>query len=141
MALTVDDGLVDAPCRYRVVSCCEYACKSLVVSQVQIRLETILRHVALTVLVGVQRARVDVDVGVELLDGYLVAASLQQFADGGGNNALSQRRNHAACDKNILSPTHGLSVAMQSIHKNNYIFYGLQNYCFLHELPLFYLFF
>ena len=110
VALTVDDGLVDAPCRYRVVSCCVYACKALVVSQVQIGLETILRHVALAVLVGVQRTWVDVDVGVKLLDGYLVAASLQQFSNRGGNNTLSQRGNDTACDKNILR-----------IHKNKCI--------------------
>ena len=102
MALTVDDGLVDAPCRYRVVSCCMYARKSFVVSQVQIGLETILRHVALAVLVRIQRTWVDVDVGVEFLDGYLVATCLQQFSNRGGNDALSQRGNDAARDKNIL---------------------------------------
>ena len=89
-AFAVDDGLVDTTCCYRVVSCCMYACKALVVPQVEIGLETVLRHVALAVLVGVQRARVNVDIGVELLNGDLVAACLQQFTDRGGNDALSQ---------------------------------------------------
>jgi hypothetical protein len=95
-----------------------YARKSFVVSQVQIGLETILRHVALAVLVRIQRTWVDVDVGVKLLNGNFVTACLQQFADAGGNDAFSQRGNDAARDENILSLACCQSVALQCIHKN-----------------------
>ena len=53
-----------------------YACEPFIVAQIQIGLHTVYRHVALTVLVGVQRTGVDVDVGVELLDGHFVATRL-----------------------------------------------------------------
>ena len=81
VALAVDDGLVDAAGGDGVVSCGMDAGEALVVSQVQVGLHAVGRHVALAVLVGIQRPGVDVDVGVELLDGDLVAACLQQFAD------------------------------------------------------------
>ena len=58
-------------------------------SQVEVGLHTVHRHVALAVLVGVQRARVDVDVGIELLDGHFVPTCLQQFADRGGDDSLA----------------------------------------------------
>ena len=115
VALAVDDCLVDAPCCYRVVSCCAYACESLIMSQVQIGLETVLCHVALTVFVRIQCTRINIDIGVELLNGDFVAACLQQLTNAGGNNAFSQRGNDAACNEDVLC-----------IHKN--IFYGLQNY-------------
>ena len=115
MALAVDDGLVDAACRDAVVARGANAREPLVVAQVEVGLETVLRHVALAVLVRVQRPRVDVDVGVELLDGNLVAACLQQLTDAGGDNALSKLGNNAARDENVLC-----------IHKTN-LFYGLQS--------------
>ena len=61
----------------------------LVVTEVEVGLKAVLRHVAFSVLIRVQRAWVDVDVWVEFLDGYLVSACLQQFADAGGDNAFS----------------------------------------------------
>ena len=71
-------------------------------SQVEVGLKTVVRHVALAVLVGVQGARVDVDVGVEFLNSDLIAACLQQTADAGGDDALTQRRDHSACDEDVL---------------------------------------
>ena len=47
--------------------------EALVVPQVQIGLRTVHRHVTFPVLVGVERAGIDVDVRVELLDGDLVS--------------------------------------------------------------------
>lgn len=116
MALAVYDRLIDASCRNTVVAGGADARKPLVVPQVEVGLETVLRHVALAVLVGVQRAWVYVDVGVELLDGDFVASCLQQLTYAGRNDALSQRGNDTACDENILG-----------VHKTN-LFYGLQSY-------------
>ena len=76
MPLAVDDGLIDAPRGDTVVTGGMNTCKPFVVTQVQVGLETVIRHVALTMLVGVQRPWVDVDVGVELLDGHLVTTCL-----------------------------------------------------------------
>ena len=81
MPLAVDDRLVDAACRDAVVTGGTDAGKPLVMSQVEIRFKAVLRHVALAVLIGIQRTRVDIDVGVEFLDGDLVTTCLQQFAN------------------------------------------------------------
>ena len=83
VTLAIYHRLVDAAGCYRVVSCCVYACKSLVVSQVEVGFEAVGCHVAFAVLVGVQCARIDVDIRVELLDSNFVAACLQQFANAG----------------------------------------------------------
>ena len=87
--LTVDYRFINASCCYAVVSCCVYACKSLVVSQVQVGLKAVGCYVALAVLVGVQRARVDVNVRVEFLYSYFVAACLQQLSNAGRYNSLA----------------------------------------------------
>ena len=71
-------------------------------SQVQIGLHAILRYVAFTVLVGVQGAGIDVDVGIELLDGDLEASGLQKLADAGRDDAFPQRGNHTARDEDVF---------------------------------------
>ena len=88
-AFAVDDRLVDTPRRDAIIACGANTRKPFIVTQVEICFKPILRHVALPMLVRVQRTRVDVDIGIKLLDGDLVAACLQQFADAGGNDALS----------------------------------------------------
>ena len=90
MTFAVDDGLVDATCGDGVVAGGVYACESFVVSEVEVRFHPIDSDIALTVFVGVQSAWVDVDVGVELLDGDLVATCLQQFTDAGGDDAFAE---------------------------------------------------
>ena len=77
VSLTVDDGLVDAARSDRVVAGGVNTRKPLVMSQVEVGLHTVHRHVTLAVFIGVQRARVDVDVGIELLDGHLIATRLK----------------------------------------------------------------
>ena len=76
MPLAVDYRLVYAPCSDGVVARGTYARESLVMPQVEVSLHTVDRNVALPVLVGVERARVDVDVRVKLLDGNVVPPCL-----------------------------------------------------------------
>ena len=90
MTLTIDDRLVDTSCGDRVVTGGVNARKPFVMSQIEIGLETILRHVALTMLIGIECAWIDVDIGVELLDSDLIAACLQQLADAGGDDTLTK---------------------------------------------------
>ena len=87
---TLDDTQVDAPCGDAVVACGLNAGEALVVSQVEVGLHAVGGDVALSVLVWVQRTGVDVDVGVELLDGDPVAACLQQLAQRSRDDALAQ---------------------------------------------------
>ena len=100
-ALLVDHALIDATRRHVVGAGGLDVGEALIVAQVQVGLMAIDGHVALAVLIGVQRARVDVDVGVKLLAGDTVAAREQQARDARGDDAFSQRRNHAAGDKDV----------------------------------------
>ena len=116
MPLAIDDGLVDATRRNRVVAGRMYARESFIVPQIEIRLHTVYSHVALAVLIRVQRTRINVYIRIKLLDGYLVTACLQQLTDTGRNDSLSQGGNHTARNEDVLC-----------IHKTN-LFYGLQSY-------------
>ena len=90
MTLTIDNSLVDTARGNRVVTGGMDACKAFIVTKVEIGLHAIYRHITLTVLVGVQCARVDVDIGVEFLNSDLIAACLQQFTDAGGDDSLTK---------------------------------------------------
>jgi len=56
-------------------------------------------------LIGRHRARIDIQIGVELADPYLEAARLQQRREAGGHQALAKGGDHAAGDEN--EPRHG----------------------------------
>ena len=77
----LDDAEVDAPRSDTVVACGLDAGEAFIVPQVEVGLHAVGSDVAFAVLVGVECAGVDVDVGVELLDGNLVAPCLEQFAE------------------------------------------------------------
>ena len=103
VALTVDDRLVDATRGDGVVARGVDARKALIVAQVEVGFHTVDGHVALTVLVGIQCPRVNIDIGVEFLYGDSVSASLQQLADAGGNNAFTEGGDHTSRNENIAS--------------------------------------
>jgi hypothetical protein len=103
-ALALDDGVVDAArgdvrgarrVRRRV---------ALVVAQVEVGLRAVLGHEDLAVLVGRHRARVDVDVRVELLQADRQPAGDEDAPDRGGRDALAQRGHDAAGDEDVLGP-------------------------------------
>ena len=83
---------------------------TLVMAQVQIGLHTVFRHIAFPVFVGVQRARIDVDVRVEFLDGNRIAARLEKTADAGRNDSFTQGGDYASCHENKLSVPHALKT-------------------------------
>ena len=107
MAFLVDDGLIDLARRHRIGLGCTDAREALVVAKVEVGLRAVNSHVALAVLVGIQRPRVDIDIRVDFLYGDGVATGLQQFADAGRNNAFTQGGNHASCHKNIACHSDG----------------------------------
>ena len=74
--------------------------EALVVAQIQVGLGAVFRNEHLPVLVGAHRARVDVEVGIQLQDRDAVAAAFQQPAQAGGHDALADAGNHPAGDKN-----------------------------------------
>ena len=89
-ALVVDDILVDPACRDIVGARCADIGEPLVVAEVEVSLLTVDGDVAFAVFVGVESARVDVDIRVELLDGDAVAASLQQAGERGRNDSFTE---------------------------------------------------
>ncbi len=79
--------------------------KTLVMAEIEIGLGAIVGDEHLAVLVRRHRARIDVEIGVELAQANLVAARLQQRAQRCGGETLAQRGNHAAGDEDV--PRHG----------------------------------
>ena len=72
-------------------------------AQVEVRLGAIVGDVHLAVLVGAHRARVDVDVRVELLQLDPEAAANQQTTDRRGGDPLPESRHHPARDEDESS--------------------------------------
>ena len=90
VALAIYYRFIYTSCRYRVMTRSTYACKTLVVSQIQIRFHTIHRHVTLSVLVRIQGTRIYIDIWVKLLYRNLVSTCLQQFTYASRNDTLTQ---------------------------------------------------
>ena len=57
--------------------------EALVMSEVEIRLRSVVSDEDLAVLIGAHRARIDVEVGVELPESDRIATSLKESAEGG----------------------------------------------------------
>ena len=76
--------------------------EALVVADVEIGLGPVLCDEDLAVLEGAHRPRVDVDVRVELLNLHAQAARLQQAAQRGGGDALTEGRDDAARHEHVL---------------------------------------
>ena len=76
--------------------------KALVMAQIQVRLRAVLGHIDLAMLIRAHRARVHVDVRIQLLRGHLQAARLEQPAQRGRRDALAQTRDNAACHKDVF---------------------------------------
>ncbi len=72
-------------------------------AQVEVGLRAVVEHVHLAVLKGTHRARIDIQVGIELLDAYRQAAHLQEGAERPRREPFAQRRNDASRDENITS--------------------------------------
>ena len=51
--------------------------KALIVTEVEVGLLTVDGYIAFAMFIGVERAGVDIDIGVELLNGYLIASRLE----------------------------------------------------------------
>ena len=76
MTLTIYHSFVYASRCDRIIARGMDTSKSFIMPQVKVGLKTVLCHVALAVLVGVQRSWVDVDIRVELLDSDFIATCL-----------------------------------------------------------------
>ena len=85
-----EDVLVDAAGGDVVLPARRTAGEALVVAEVEIGLGAVVGDEHLAVLVGRHRARIDVEIGVELAQPDLVAARLQQRAERGRRETLAE---------------------------------------------------
>jgi len=99
--LALDDRLIDAARGHIVRLARRHAGEALVMAKVEIGLRAVIGDVHLAVLIGRHRARIDIEIGIELADAHAVPACLQQSAQACGHQALAKRGNHAAGDENI----------------------------------------
>ena len=105
--LFVNDALVNAACGDVVGLGCFHIQEPLIVAQIKVGFRPIHRDVTFSVLVWIQRARIHVDVGIQLLDGHFVPSRLQQFRQRSTDNALAEAAAHTSRHKNVaaVAPT------------------------------------
>jgi hypothetical protein len=101
-AFLLDHRLVDLAGAQAVEAREDAGGETLVVPEVEVGLRAVVEDVDLAVLVGAHRARVDVQVGVELLDAHLEAAAFEQRAEGRGGEAFAERGDDSSGDENIF---------------------------------------
>ena len=102
LALLLDDGFVDAAGGEIAIARQGSVGEALVMAEIEIGFGAVVEDVDFAVLVGVHRAGIDVDVGIELLQADLQAAMLQQHADGGGGKPFAERADHAAGNEDVF---------------------------------------
>ena len=76
--------------------------ETLVVAEVEVGLRAVFQHIDFAVLERAHRARIDVQVGVELLDAHGQPAQLQQRAQRSRRQAFAQRRDHSARHEDVF---------------------------------------
>src|SRR5262249_32408118 len=76
--------------------------EALVVAQIQVRLRAIVGDEDLAVLVRAHGARVDVEVGVQLLEVDGEAPTPQDAADRGSRDPFAERRDYTAGHENVV---------------------------------------
>src|SRR6516164_2053686 len=103
-----DHRRVDPPGGDRIAAPRGDADKALVVAEIKIGFGPIVGDEHLAVLVGAHRARIDIQIGVELAQPDPKSARLQQRSERRSRQTLAERGNHAAGDKD--EPRHGISV-------------------------------
>ena len=79
--------------------------EALVVAEIEIGLGAVVGDEHFAVLIRRHRARIDVEIGVELAQADLVAARLQQRTERRRSETLAERGDHAAGDEDV--PRHG----------------------------------
>ena len=101
-AFLLDDRQIDLAGRVVRIARQRAVGEPLVVAQVEVGLAAVVEHVDFAVLIGAHRARIDVDVRIELLHPDAQAAAFEQHADRGAGQPLAERTDHAAGHENML---------------------------------------
>ncbi len=76
-------------------------CKTLVVTEIQIGFLPVGSHIAFAMFIGIKSARINVDIGVKLLNCHFVTASFEQTSKRWWDYPLSKGWYNATCDENV----------------------------------------
>ena len=127
-AFLCDDGGVDLAGGHVSGLVEVFVQEALVVSDVEVGFSTVVGDKDFTVLEGVHRTGVDVQVGVELLHGHREATCAKKLTEGRGRQALTERRCNAAGHENLA----GYLVVRGRVQSVIFfIHHGIQAYHFL----------
>ena len=88
--LLLDDGLIDLAGGDVVVARGVDAREPLIVAKVEIGLSAVVGDEHFAVLIRAHGPRIDVEIGVELAKAHAISARLQQSAERGGRETLTQ---------------------------------------------------
>ena len=97
---------VDLPGAEAVGPARRHAGEALVVAEVEIGLRPVVGHIDFAVLIRAHRARIDVEIGIELAQADGIAAGLQQRAERRRGQTLAERRCHPAGNENEARHAH-----------------------------------
>ena len=116
-ALAVQNGIEDLAGGHRAVARQIFVDEALIVAQIEVGFHAVLGDEHLTVLIGVHRAGIDVQVRIKLLQNDRIAARLEQSSERRRRDALAQRRRHAPGHKNVLGGHDEPSFYTPSLHE------------------------
>src|SRR3546814_2995386 len=74
-------------------------------TKIKVGFRPVVSHINFTMLIGRHRARIDVQIGIELPNAHTITPRLQQCCKACRHKAFAKRGNHAAGDEN--EPRHG----------------------------------
>ena len=100
-----ENVLIDAPRRDVIRLFGRNAREPLIMAEVEVRLGTVIGDENLPMLIRAHRARIDIQVGIKLLEPDRITTRLKKRAKGGGSETFSKGGDHAAGDEDI--PLHG----------------------------------
>ncbi len=99
--LALDDVLVDAAVVMLSPWFADPPCEALVVPEIQVGLGTVIGDEHFAVLIRRHRPRIDVQIGIELLDPGAISTRLEQRRESGCSDAFSKGGDHAAGDEYV----------------------------------------
>ena len=100
------DNVAVNPARCDVIGlACRNAGEAFVVAKIEIGFSAVVGYVDFAMLIGAHRARIDIEIGIELADTHAEAARLQQRGEACRHQTFAKRGDHAAGNEN--EPRHG----------------------------------
>ena len=103
--LFVQDGPVYFSRSHIGIAIQTFVDKPLIMSQIQVCLRAVIRDEHLAMLNGIHGTGIHIDIGIKLLHGHMIPSGLEQSAQGGCRDPLSQTGNHTSGHKYIFYHT------------------------------------